>query len=321
MRPTLSRRHLGALVTGIVASLALASCSADNTETAATAATTRSYTDARGVAVDIPSPATRVVTLSELSLDGTLALGLQPIGTTSGRGETRVPSYLADKTTGVPVVASVKEPNLEQILGLKPDLILVDNTTAARQSIDQLNKIAPTVMVATTDQPWDTYLATLADILGRKDEMRQMISTIDAKMTAARTRLSGRTGVTASVVRWTTTGPIALGGDAVAYQVLQRVGLSRPAAQQQNNSQFSGQQVSFEELPLIDADYLFFGALAGRDAAETALAQAHRLPTFDTLSVIRSGHVKAVDGVAWTSAAGPLGVNVILDDLTAALGQ
>lgn len=74
--------------------------------------------------VIVPADPQRVVTLSEPTLDGALTLGVKPVGTVNGRGQSSVPHYIKDLAEGIPAVGSVAEFNFEAIGKLKPDLIL-----------------------------------------------------------------------------------------------------------------------------------------------------------------------------------------------------
>ena len=52
--------------------------------------------------VTVPVEPQRVVTLSEPTLDGALTLGVKPVGTVNGRGQSTVPHYIKDLAEGIP---------------------------------------------------------------------------------------------------------------------------------------------------------------------------------------------------------------------------
>src|SRR4051794_11800148 len=103
----------------LAAALALAGCSSPDKGglpgPTGSAGSTRTVTDAKGTPVQVPAQPRRVVALSEPTLDGTLALGLTPVGTTNGRGQSSVPNYLTGRAEGIPVVANIGSPDLEKI--------------------------------------------------------------------------------------------------------------------------------------------------------------------------------------------------------------
>ena len=57
----------------------------------------RQVIDANGQSQSVPDAPRRVVVLSELDLDSALTLGVQPVGTVNGRGQSTLPRYLLDK--------------------------------------------------------------------------------------------------------------------------------------------------------------------------------------------------------------------------------
>ena len=108
--------------------------------------------------------------------------------------------------------------------------------------------------------------------------------------------------------------------------------MRRPAAQDTFGRGHS-EPVSLENLPGIDADYMFFGTLGGSSVsnpnaggtadlagAEQALKSAELVPGFTRLGAYRAQHIILVDGSAWTSTGGPLLMNRLVDDVRKALG-
>ena len=316
------RRVLGALLAAVAIIAVVTACSSD--DSLEQSGPTREYRDASGATVAIPEKPTKIVTLSEISLDGALALDVTPVGTTSARGQEKAPAYLGERAATIPIVASSGSPNLQQILKRRPALILVDDPTGARNSIAELTKIAPTVLVGRYADGWEKYFAAMADVLNRPTEHDRVVAQINQQVATTRAAVTARKPadrqLTASVVRWTAGSPTLVGAPSLSAWALEQVGMTRPASQQSINSQNrSGQHVSLENLDLIDADYIFFGALAGKDQAARDLAAARNLPGFSALGAARANHIYPVDGVPWTSASGPLGVELILNDIAEAM--
>ncbi|GED97249.1 ABC transporter substrate-binding protein [Gordonia crocea] len=312
---------IAGLVAGLLLATGLTACGDDSPVVPADG---RSYTDAAHRTVVIPKNPKRVITLAEGALDSALALGVTPIGSTAGRGQLGIPGYLATaaKDSAIPIVASTRAPNLGQILKLRPDLIVVDDTTGSRNSIDDLAKIAPTVFVAKYTQGWQKYFAAMAAILDRPEQHKHVVGDIDRQLDQTAERVAAAPGakpLTASVVRWSTEGPTIVGGNSLSSWVLNRVGMKRPPAQAKiDSANRAGNKVSMENLDLIDADYIFFGVLGNIDQASQELAAARLKPGFAALRATKAGHVYPVDGTPWTSGTGPLGVEAILRDISSA---
>jgi iron complex transport system substrate-binding protein len=296
---------------------------------------TRSVTDGRGASVSVPAAPARVVALSEPTLDGALALGVTVVGTTSGRGQGAVSAYLADKAAGIPVVASVAGPNLEQILALQPDLILTDGTVTADDAVlGKLAAIAPTVYVAKAGGDWKQSFTTLGAAVGKAAETQQVLTGYTTRVAEVKAKLDADADATVSIVRWGLGQPSVLLRELPPSTVIADLGLRRPPAQDKQGPGHS-QPVSRENLDQLDADWMFFGTLGGatnpeggntgdasgvgRAASAAMLADAVATPGFTALTAYRDKHVVPVDGSAWTSAGGPLAALVILGDVATAL--
>lgn len=297
---------------------------ASSTGPMSTAATeTRMVTDASGQEVALPLEPTRVVTLSEPTTDNALALGITPVGAVSGRGQSGVAAYLADRAGDVPILGSVGTPNLEAVGAAHPDLILVDGTSVKSDDTDTLNalkQIAPVFYTARSGDDWRETFTRTADALGVTDEASTKLADFDAHVAAVSSRLNdgGYLDQTYSVVRWQGGSAGLILKELPAGQALSALGMKRPANQDRNGEGHS-EPVSLENIDQIDADWIFFGTLGkssvnnpsaggatGVEASEAALAEARASVGFDSLAAVRAGHVIPVDGSLWTSTGGYL---------------
>ncbi|MFT4109310.1 ABC transporter substrate-binding protein, partial [Propionicimonas sp.] len=300
----------------------------------AAATADRTVTDAEGTRVTVPANPSRVVVLSEPTLDGALAVGVTPIGTVTGRGQSTVPHYLFDRAGEIPLLGGIGQPNYEAIGAADPDLILVDGTSVNNNPpvIEALRQIAPVVVAGYAGGAWRDNFRQVANALNKTQEGEQVIADYEAKVEAARRTLAPHAGETFSIVRWQGTAPSLILKELPPGQALDDLGLQRPAGQDAEGRGHS-EPVSLENLAQIDADYLFFGTLGGSSVdnpnaggtadlagARTALAAAEKVPGFRTLRAYTEDHIVLVDGSAWTSTGGPLLMNRLVDDVLAALG-
>ncbi|MFE9769300.1 ABC transporter substrate-binding protein [Streptomyces sp. NPDC005808] len=309
-----------AVMTG---ALLLTACgSADDSSSAAadsSASATRTITDAQGRKVKVPAEPRKVVALSEPTLDAALALGIEPVGATAGRGQTGVSTYLADKASKAEVVATVAEADMEKLATLQPDLILLDETTGAKRELAKLQAIAPTVVTAKLNEDWKVAFTATADALNKKEQGEKILSDFDSDVAATKEKLGANAGATVSVIRWQDNAPSVVGkGKGHVGSTLSTLGLDRPADQQGESSGHS-EPVSLEKLTTIDGDWLFFGTLGDKADGEKAYAEARKVPNFSKLEAEKQGHVVVIQGSAWNSAGGPLAARIVLDDVTTAL--
>lgn len=315
------RRTVLASTAAVVAgALLLTGCGGDGDDDAGGKESgTRQITDATGREVDVPAAPRKVVALSEPTLDAALALGVEPAGTTAGRGQQGVSTYLADKAGEAQVVATVAEADLEKVAALRPDLILLDETTAVKGEVAKLESIAPTVVTAKLNEDWKKAFTATADALNKKAQAEKLLTGFDADVTAAKGKLGDNAGAVVSVIRWQNKAPSVVGrGVGHVGSTLTALGLDRPKDQQGAGAGHS-EPVSLEKLSTIDGDWLFLGALGDRADGEKAYAEAKKVPNFGELEAERAGHVVVVQGSAWNSAGGLLAARIVLDDLTKAL--
>lgn len=327
------------LSTLLAALLVLAACAGAPTATqptgaptAATGATAasggtesgaeRTITDASGAQVRVPARPRRVVTLTENDLDGALALGLTPVGSVNGRGQTGLPAYLGQRSAGIASVGSLAEPSLEKLAALKPDLILAGNMIPQIEALlPNLQKIAPVVKTYKAGDDWKTAFAGAATALNRSAEAQAFLADYRARAAAIKAHIPAGAAAEASVVRWMPEGPVVMAPSSFSSLVLADLGLTRPAAQAElvGSHGAHSDPLSMERLSVIDSGWLFIGTLNAEGG--TALETARQSPLFQQLNVVKQHHVAVVDGAVWTSVGGPLAALVVLDDVAAALGK
>lgn len=313
---TSARRALGPVLLLLVLGV-LTGCGGGSGDASATGAT-RTVTDVEGTSMAVPAEPTRVVALSEPTLDGALALGVEPVGTISGRAQTEAPAYLEDLAGDIPLVGAVAQPDFEKIAALRPDLILVDGTSITNNpaAVEKLRKIAPTFYAGYAGADWRATFALVADALGKATEAEQVVAAYDDQVAAAKQKLTTYDASTFSIVRWQGGAPSLILTELPAGMALSDLGLRRPPAQDHRGRGHS-EPVSLENLALIDADYLFFGTLGDDSAA--VLADAEEVPGFADLTAARLDHVIPVDGSLWTSTGGPLLMSRLVDSVLGSL--
>lgn len=317
------RTVLASCTVAVSGALLLSACGSDSDDSdsgkeKATAAT-RQITDAQGRKVSIPSEPKKVVTLSEPTTDASLALGVDPIGVTAGRGQKGVSSYLADEASQAQVVATVAEADMEKLAALEPDLILLDETTGAKKTVSKLQHIAPTVVTAKLNEDWKKSFTDTADALNKKNDAEQWLKDFDRQIGATKKRLGDSEGASVSVIRWQDGAPSVVGkGDGVVAYTLKTLGMNRPQDQRGASTGHS-EPVSLEKLDTIDGDWMFFGTLGDKADGAKAYSEARKVTNFSTLKAEKGEHVVVVEGSAWNSAGGPLAAQIVLDDLKEAL--
>jgi len=168
----------------LMATLGLAACgNTGNSSTVSTQTrntteqTTVSIKDSNGDRVEVQRNPQKVVVFDNGSLDTLDALGVGD--RVIGAATKNLPSYL-DKYKDVESAGGIKEPDLEKINQLQPDLIII----SGRQSDykEELAKIAPTLYLAVnTKEPWESVqqnVNVLAEIFGKEDKAKEELATL-----------------------------------------------------------------------------------------------------------------------------------------------
>ena len=175
----------------VLLSLGLVGCgstnnegSSDSTGKAATSSTakeeTREVNDSNGK-VTVPKKPKKVVVFDNGSLDTLDALGVGD--KVVGAATDNLPAYLDDYKK-VDSAGGIKEPDLEKINQMKPDLIII----SGRQSdfLEQLKEIAPTMYLAVdTSDTWNSIkqnVETLGKIFGKEKAAEKQLVALETSI-------------------------------------------------------------------------------------------------------------------------------------------
>lgn len=190
-RPASARTVAPALA--LIPALALSACGTTDAptteETTAAGGETITVTDARGKDVTIDGPATKVVTLEWSVTEYVASLGVQPIGVADVKGYRTWAKEVP--LTGEPADVGMRtEPSVDSISGLEPDLILADVSSIPEDAMEQIERIAPVVVLesATTDGLFDLIEdneRTVGTLLGKEDEAAALAEDFEAALAAA----------------------------------------------------------------------------------------------------------------------------------------
>ena len=265
----------------------------------------RTVTHARG-ATTIPAAPARVAVLDSGELDSVLALGITPVAIAVPNRT--VPSYLADKVQGVPIVGDVGTINLEAVAAAKPDLIL-GSKLRVDQLYDKLAAIAPTVLSIRPGFPWKEDFLLVGAALGKETAAVDVLNAYQRRVEEVKASITG-TPPTISLVRFQP-GRIRLYGNlSMLGVVLADVGLRRPPAQDFPELAI---EVSEERIDTADGDWIFYSSYG--PPANTAQDAVVNGGLWAQLGAVKAGHVRQVDDEVWFLGLGPTGVMKVLDDL------
>ncbi|MEV6861107.1 iron-siderophore ABC transporter substrate-binding protein [Streptosporangium subroseum] len=263
----------------------------------------------------IPAQPLRVVALDQSFVDGVLTLETDVVGYTTYRSiEEKLPDYLS------PVLAHAKEaksvgtleqPSLEQIVALKPDLI-VSAKVRHEALYDKLSQIAPTVFSETTGALWKENLRLMGQALGKEDLAEQKIKDYQERAAAIGASIKAKDGKlpTVSIARFAGEPTVRLYVEnSYSGRVLKDVGFPRPEDQPIVSDSIVV-DISQENISQLDAEHIFVAAFDD-PAVGPVKEKFEANPLWGKLK----GAKHDVSDVTWMTAVGIQGAHSILDDL------
>lgn len=253
----------------------------------------------------------KVVTLFQGATDATLLLGVKPAGAVESWIEQPWYNYIRERMDGAVNLGSENQPNLEEIIALKPDLI-IGSKTRHEKIYDQLSAIAPTVMSEEV-HIWKDTLSLTAEALNKQAEEQRFLADWEKNVADFKAKMGDKLKLEAGIVdfrvdhaRIVYTGFSAL--------VLEELGIARPASQQ--GEEWGVQLTSKENIPQMDADILFDQTSTTRDDGRLDLRKEWtEHPLWQNLKAVKNDRVYEVDTAVWNNGSGPLAAMEMLKDL------
>lgn len=246
----------------------------------------------------VPSNIERIVITGAVeAMEDAIVLDVQPVGAISFAGE--FPELFTKVTANAVSIGEKTEPNFEQILSLKPDVIL--GTSKFKPEVaEQLNKIATMIPYSHISTNWESNLKLLGEISGKTAEAEAAIAQYKSDLEAGKTELE-ETLKTSKVVTIRIRG-----GEAYVYPkdvffnpvLYEDLGFTVPTEIEAAEAQ---ELISTEKLAEMNPDYLFiqFSEAENTDTPK-ALEEFQNNHIVGSLDAFKNGHafVNVVDPLA-----------------------
>lgn len=299
-RPSLTRSQLSHpqkswwryLVTalGLALTFTLYACSGNTGPTTSQASTP-------GADGSVP---TRVVALDWRYEEMLNILGVRPVGIVE-IGDSKEPATLKGQLDGITSVGQAKQPNLEVIQSLKPDLILASPT---RQGaiMDQLSEIAPTESYS--DATYTDVLDSMdkvAEKLGKTAEAKKFRDGLDEKIQQAKAAV--KPGTRVAMAGWSKDTLTTWLGSSFPASLLKDVGYEYGFEGEKTavESKTDVAQMTGDKLADMNLDILF---LYNDTEAFHSSPFAKLVPT-----------VEDVEQDTWSRARGPLAAQAMVEQV------
>jgi iron complex transport system substrate-binding protein len=205
-------------------------------------------------------------------------------------------------------VGTAYQPNFEQILALKPDLVVADAIIHAQPALRQPFEDLPVPVIfagADSYQKVVDGLNLMGTVLDSKATTDKVITGIGKARDDAKKALAGKT-VTALALIGDRDGTLyAAKPSSYAGDVLAQLGITNPAASQPDSGPFPGYTaVAPEKMVQYDPDFIF--AISAAPAPAPKLADTiKQIPPFKGLKAITGNKVIDANVELFLQAPGP----------------
>lgn len=211
-------------------------------------------------------------------------------------------------------IGDTRQPDLERIVALKPDLILGDGQLHG-QFYDKLARIAPTALIDVAD--WKDYFLTLGDVTGRSDKTAEALRIFRERASAIKSRMPA--DIEVSVIRVATHGfHVYLDGPAAyaPYAVLHEAGVKRTAYETTGDDTVL-KRPTWEEIAELNGRTLLYVVAAGNRPGQDDELETETIanPLWKMLPAVEAGRAYRVDKAAWFGFNSVASAHRILDDV------
>uniref|UniRef100_UPI002685FC89 ABC transporter substrate-binding protein n=1 Tax=Paenibacillus sp. 598K TaxID=1117987 RepID=UPI002685FC89 len=271
----------------------------------------------------------RIVALEWLYAEDVLALGIQPVGIADIEGMNKWVDIPVEIGAEVTDVGLRQEPNMEVIASLKPDLIIgLKNNIEAHY--EAFSNIAPTLVFDPypAEGQGDQYeemigtFQTIADVLDKQDEAKQVLSDLDQTYAEAKAKLEAA-GLTerpfALAMGYSNQNAVTFRistDNSLAVKILEHIGLTN-AYKPAQFEVYGFSTADVEALPALqDANFLHIV----QDSDNVIENQLKDNPVWKGLNFVKEGRVYALGGDMWPYG-GPLGAQTMASKTAELLTQ
>ncbi len=263
--------------------------------------------DDLGRSVRPPVPARRVVAMSPSVVELMFAVGATPIGRPSS-------ADFPEAAKQVPSFGTSYQPSFEEIVALKPDLIIADALIHGTM-IDELARLgAPVfaVRVASFDEV-TSGLRRVGALTGREEAGEREARALEAKLAGQRARLPANGPSVLVIVGAGPTQVFAARNDSYVGDLVRRLGGRNGVTSEPDTFRLPGfTEYSLERIVEKNPDVII--AISPGPQPNATTQALHRSPIWSNLSAVKAGRVSEVDPVVYIQSAGPR-VSQILDEL------
>jgi iron complex transport system substrate-binding protein len=262
----------------------------------------------------LTSQPVRVATISTGQTDSCVTLGIIPVGTTQGHGtgvfEPYLSLYYPQYARGLGTMRDLgerKDPDIEAIKSVHPDLILLNSAGLQRPEIlTALQAIAPAVVTKGRGTNWRSDFLKVAEALGRLPEADSWLQSWDHDCLHTRPAVTSIAFIQSNGQRVK-----LMGRHSFAGLIAHDLGLTWGGGEDFDNV---SRVIEPQDLADIDADWIIFGGQKNGSNLIRAMSG------WENLRAVQAGKAVEVDYQPYFNNAGPTAARIILNQLRAIIG-
>ncbi len=280
---------------------ATATAGASASATAPAAVYPMKVKDMLGREVEIKSKPTTIVAVSPTAVELVYAAGGKVVGRTTT-------ATFPEEAKSAKEIGTAYQPNLEQILALKPDLVVADSSIHAQPALRKPLEELPVPVIFAGAESYQQVLDGLklmGQVLDNKAAADTVIAGIEKAKEDAKKALAGKKVTALALIADRDNTLYAAKPSSYAGDILAQLGIENPAAAQADSGPFPGYTtLSAEKLVQFNPDFIF----AITPAPEPAPRLASLIPTippFKSLKAVTGNDVVDAKVDYFVQAPGP----------------
>lgn len=258
--------------------------------------------------VEIEGKPQNIVVLEFSFIDASVAAGVAPVGIADDGDSNRIIEPIKSQIGEYTSVGTRKQPSLEVISSLKPDLIIAD-LKRHKEIYDDLKEIAPTMVLNSLEANYEENIESfkvIAKALGEEDKAEERVAEHEEIMDNLRSQV--KEGEDRKVMQAVVTNQLfnAHASNSYTGGVLSQLGFENSIQQEEAYA-----KLNLEQIVEINPDVLFVMA-AGED---TLVHQWADNPLWKDVSAVKNGNVYMVDRNLWSRFRGIIASEMIAEDV------
>ena len=269
---------------------------------------------------EVESEPKKVVVFDYAMLDVMDTLGIE--GVVGTPQDSSIPEYLSEyKGKEYANIGGLKEPNLEKINELDPDLIIINGRQ--HSFYDKLSEIAPTISMAKEDGKYMESFAKNMDIMGelfnKEDQVKKELESINKKIEEINKAVTKK-AYKASTIMVSDGNLSVFGADSRFGLIYTDLGFKN--TDDNIEAANHGQDVSFEYLASQDADFMFVidKSVISGDNNQKAAKDILNNELINKTDAFKNDNIIYLDTHAWyLSDGGIVSTNKMLEEIKSAI--